>query len=168
MEDGLNYQRITFCGQDPLPVRKRGLWQPPKCGSGNTHCDFLTTKDWSCHMRSLSHQFPTVDKNRPSVVTTICIIHLRSKPQSSEGGLEPVFRSKKFQGCREKDTPKLETNGMSSCRTMCSWLWIVAAQFLICFSWISANPFVTFEVIDPWAFKTPENACCLGGISMIA
>lgn len=79
MEDGLNYQRITFCGQDPLPVRKRGLWQPPKCGSGNTHCDFLTTKYWSCHMRSLSHQFPTsVDKNRPSVVTTICIIHLCS------------------------------------------------------------------------------------------
>jgi len=120
--------------------RKLGLWQPPKCRSGNTHCDFLRIKYWSCHMRSLSQQFPTskLNKHGPSK-TSICV-HLvvfnigrnldpKSRfhfGQSSEGGLEPVFRSKKFQGCREKDTPKLETNGMSSCRTMCSWM---AAQW---------------------------------------
>ena len=159
VEDGFNYRRITCRGQDPSPVRKLGLWQPPKCRSGNTHCDFLRIKYWSCHMRSLSQQFPTskLNKHGPSK-TSICI-HLvvatigrnldpKSRfhfGQSSEGGLEPVLRSKKFQGCREKDTPKLETNGMSSCRTMCSWR---DGPVMICMSlrdWMSANPYVTFE-----------------------
>lgn len=74
VEDGLNYRRITCRGQDPSPVRKLGLWQPPKCRSGNTHCDFLRIKYWSCHMRSLSQQFPTkLNKHGPSKTS---IIHL--------------------------------------------------------------------------------------------
>ena len=86
VEDGLNYRRITCRGQDPSPVRKLGLWQPPKCRLGNTHCDFLRIKYWSCHMRSLSQQFPTkLNKHGPSKTS---IIHLvvkpiyRSKPRS--------------------------------------------------------------------------------------
>ena len=31
-----------------------------------------------------------------------------------------MFSSKKFHGCSEKATPKLETRGMSSWRTTCS------------------------------------------------